>query len=251
MLKKEQYDRRKAEDESRRKEQLSRKLSHRLRQFSVRLIDPSFIIQALLVGCTGGLIYVGFLQKQTLDEQRTELANTDRTLRKSMEAASRAWLTPTHLEFLKGIDDPGGPSIMIHYQNVGHFPAIDVKTSGGWNVLPLDKPITRADAFPESAFWPEVDRILRSGCKSNKPISGGSTVFPTSNTEGHYVPSPPNPFPDLQGVKAREQIIIVTGCLTYSTFDLPRHTGFCQFASDIRITPQWEFNNCPVGNFTE
>jgi hypothetical protein len=53
-------------------------------------------------------------------------------------AANRAWLSPTDFDFIKPISDPEGPTFIGHYQNIGRFPALDVKNAMGWVAIPLD-----------------------------------------------------------------------------------------------------------------
>jgi hypothetical protein len=128
--------------------------------------------------------------------------------------ANRAWIGVGRLEFTRGIDSPGGPVIMVYFQNVGRFPALDIRTGGTWLVMPLAKVIERTDAFPESPMWQVLDKQVREQCSSVEPFAGGMTSFPISTIEGHYQLSAPTPLPDMQPVKNRMQVLVAPGCIT-------------------------------------
>src|SRR5262249_39639577 len=124
------------------------------------------------------------------------------------------------------------------------------KTGGGWSVVGLAKKLEKQEAFPPIGFWPNVDLSIKAGCASNAPMYGAMAQFPSATVEGRYQLSSPDPIPDLKDLRDDRAIILVTGCLTYSTFDKPHHTGFCEYVSKVR-TGAWEFNYCPGGNFAE
>jgi len=170
--------------------------------------------------------------------------------REAMIAANRAWLGISRLEIARPIEAQDGPVIMAYIENIGRYPAFDMKTSGGWRTIRLAQPFKTAQAFPEIDSWAALDNSIRSGCLSNQPINGGMIQFPSTTHEGHYQLDSPNPIIGLQDVRMDSAIILAEGCLTYRTFAATRHTGFCQYISKFR-TGQWEFNYCPAGNFAE
>jgi hypothetical protein len=178
------------------------------------------------------------------------LAITDSTLKHTLIDSNRAWLAPTHFEFLKSLEEIDGPSFIGHYQNVGRFPALDVKTGMGWIALPLTKKLVDPRGWPESPMWASIDQIARSGCLSNKPIEGSASVFPSTTIENNMVAGPSTSPGDKSEINVGTQIILVTGCLTYKTFDETHHTGFCRYITKAR-TGQWEFLSCQAGNFAD
>jgi hypothetical protein len=174
-------------------------------------------------------------------------------IKRSTIEANRAWLSaPNRFDFLKPIDDPEGPNFMGHYQNVGKSPALDVKDSMGWVAIPLSKPNIDPRAFPETPLWDGIDKTIRGVCFTSKPIDGGQAVFPSGTEESNLVSGVPaaSARGDKEEINAGRQLIVITGCLTYRTFDEIHHTGFCRFVTKAR-TGQWEVLSCQVGNFAD
>lgn len=183
-------------------------------------------------------------------DQLHVLQSSDATFKNTLIAANRAWLNPSHFEFVKTPDAPEGPIIMGYYENVGRFPALDIKFSAGWFPIPLAKPIEAKNVFPETPLWPGFDKTIRTGCRGNQPMVGGATQFPSTHVEGHFNVTAPDPIPDMRPVKDGGQIILLTGCLTYNTFDEAHHTGYCRYVFK-NMSGQWDVAVCPVGNFAE
>lgn len=109
MSLKEEYNRRQIEKESQRQKR-------KAETTRARIFDPNFVIQFLLVLCTGGLILVGFLQKWTLDK-------TDQTLRDTLASgntANRAFI------FAKGVtigrNLPASWDFSVPIENSGNTP---------------------------------------------------------------------------------------------------------------------------------
>ena len=166
--------------------------------------------------------------------------------------ANRAWLGIYKTVFEREIDDPKGLAIMVYVQNSGRAPATDVKTGGTWTVIPLSKKIDKVSELPVSNLWSVVDEGIKSQCRSVKPLVGGTSIFAFSNDPGMQTElAAPNPIPDMGPVKDHSSVIIAPGCLTYISFGQTRHTGFCQFATDVRNPSKWEWLTCPAGNFAE
>ena len=166
----------------------------------------------------------------------------------TMVAANRAWLAPTVVEFLNPIEDPDGPVIIVRYQNIGRYPALDVKSGMGPVAVPFDQG-TNPREYPKSQMWPSIDKTIRDGCNANQPLVGAADVFPSTTKESNLIAGMKDQI-DKSLVQSGAQIILVTGCLTYRTFNEIHRTGFCQYASKTRIN-QWEFLSCPVGNFAD
>ena len=165
--------------------------------------------------------------------------------------ANRAWLGIARTEFTRGIDDPNGPSITVYVKNTGRTPATDVRTGGTWAVMPLSAPWIKENELPISDYWGQLDRDIKSQCRGVKPLIGSSSIFPFADNGTQSELAAPKPIPDMGSVKNYTAIIIAPGCLTYVSFRKVRHTGFCQFASNLRTPPAWDWLNCPAGNFAE
>lgn len=207
-----------------------------------RTIDIATVV--LLIGT---VIFTGLSWCVFRDQLRVA-QSSDATFKDTLVAANRAWLAPTHVDFFKPIDDPDGPSFMGHYQNVGRYPALDVKNSLGWVAIPLTKPVATPRELPESVLWPGIDQTIRVGCGNSVPDPDGETVFPSTTNENNMLSGPSTSAGDKSEINAGRQLIVITGCLTYRTFDEVKHTGFCRYASKAR-TGQWEILSCRVGNF--
>jgi hypothetical protein len=174
---------------------------------------------------------------------------SDRIFERTLVATNRAWLAPTHLEFAKSIEASDGPIILVHFRNVGHSPALDLKTSGGWFPAKITK--TVENGFPEVfPTWEQINATIHAACEQNKPIPDGQSVFPDETWETNTIVTAPKNPPDKAAITAGSEAIIVVGCLTYNSFDEMRHTGFCRYASKSR-TGQVEFLSCPAGNFAK
>jgi hypothetical protein len=118
-----------------------------------------------------------------------------------------------------------------------------------WHVLSLVNPVSKRDTVPESKQWGELDKQLRDQCERATPLKGGTVVFPSSQSHGFFETSPPERLP--AEIDLKSQLIVAYGCITYRSFDETHHTGFCQFATNVRTAPKWEFLNCPVANFAD
>jgi hypothetical protein len=197
----------------------------------------SLVVTAVV---TIALAYIACLQTGISDR-------TDKTLHNTLVEANRAWLAPSHLEFIKAIDVADGPVVSVHFRNVGHSPGLNLKNSSGW--LPIKITKASENGFPEVfPTWEQIGATIRTSCEQNKPTPDGQSVFPDEIREGNMIATAPKDAADKSGITNGSEAIIVTGCLTYNSFDEVRHTGFCRYASKIR-SGQWEFLSCPAGNF--
>jgi hypothetical protein len=188
-----------------------------------------------------------------IERQAKAAQNSADAARKAADAseksniyANRAWVGVSHIDFLRTPDDADGPLIEVHYQNVGKHPALDLKSGGTWLILSATSETT--EAMPKSSAWAEFDSQIREQCLKVEPLLGGSSVFPVTNVEGFYRLSAPIPLPNMRLVTlSRTHILVAPGCLTYNTFEKPRHTAFCYYAE--KRDGKWNFKFCPVGNF--
>lgn len=167
---------------------------------------------------------------------------------RTLVAANRAWLTPTSFDILTPPEAADGPNFMVHYQNAGRFPALDTKNSMGWSPMVLTKPIAGPRDYPESPMWGAVENTIKTVCNSSEPLNGGQAVFPSTSNEQNMISGRPEGPIDKAEIIAGRQLVIITGCLTYRTFNEIHHTGFCRYVTKAR-TQQWEILSCQVGNF--
>jgi len=167
--------------------------------------------------------------------------------------ANRAWLAPTTFLFVKSVDDPDGPVVEVHYQNVGRLPALDVNASGG---IPAGRLTARTapgwNTFPTPVDgWNVVETNMRNGCEAREPLTDRMALFPSAATDDKMelgINDIPSSKAEHQNVIDGTSMYLVVGCLVYRTFDETRRTGFCRYISKHR-TGAWEIINCPTGNF--
>jgi hypothetical protein len=98
--------------------------------------------------------------------------------------------------------------------------------------------------------WTIIDSVMKAVCEGSLPIVGSETVFPSVTTEHNMISGfdETKAKIDRNSFQNGTDIILITGCLTYKTFDQIHHTGFCQYISKHR-TGTWEFLTCPGGNY--
>jgi hypothetical protein len=188
MLSKEEYERRKAAQETKCKERLSRGWS--------RLFEnPDRLFQGLLVIFTFGLFAVGALQWGILDR-------TDQTLR----AAQRPWLYVTKIvPRPKQPREEGGKIVFdldVFIQNIGHSPAfvfvahIELITSDY---------VKRRENICERA---------RSKINTEKE-SRSWTIIPNDNFQ--YLQHPPLDISADEAKAGGEYLVRVQGCVIYES----------------------------------
>jgi hypothetical protein len=137
MTNKEEYERRKAAEETKHKEHLAKGWRRQLE-------NPDRLFQGLLVLFTFGLVTVGALQWQTLDK-------TDDTFR----IGQRPWVTISGINVLEGTSLEGVPRFKLGYvlKNIGHLPAY-VAVSANIIVGPITD-------IPTEQFWAEQRNVCR------------------------------------------------------------------------------------------
>jgi hypothetical protein len=199
-------------------------------------------IFTLISAVGAGLIAFGAFQETR--KQADEMVQSNKISRNTLIASNRAWLNPTHFEFIKPIDADDGPVVSALLQNVGRFPALDNKSTMVLFGVPLQAPI---DGKPYDSTWDQMGKTIRDACAMMASVPDGPSVFPSSISDTNMIAKPPL---DKIKIDAGEHLLLIMGCLAYSTFNEPHHTGFCRFASKARAG-QWELLVCPVGNFAE
>ena len=195
---------------------------------------------------------VGVVTTAVLFLQFCTLHNTDKTTREALIAANRGWIAPLRVELTAGVDDPNGPSVIIHYQNVGHSPARDVRIGMGPIAVDVSEPISLTREFPKTPLWEPLGNTFRETCNKNDPTSGMGAVYPSATTES-FAPSRMTTTWDKGKLLAGTQMIVVTACFTYRTMDIIGHSGFCSYIFHVAgQSPQsWETRLCPVANYAE
>jgi hypothetical protein len=210
-----------------------------------RKADPVSHFTKWLAGFTGALVLVAFLQWWTLE-------NTDRTTREALIVANRAWISPVRAELVTGVDDPEGPTVMVHYQNVGRTPALDVRVGMGPVAVDVDRPVSMSREYPQTPLWDGLASTFKETCNKNETISGMGAVYPSATTEGN-VPSRMTTGWSKDKLLKGTQIIVVTSCFTYRTMEQVHHSGSCSFFfhQDGKPAQNWEDRSCPTGNFAD
>jgi hypothetical protein len=205
MTLKEEYKRREIEREAKKQKQ------PRVGIFR-SIVEPNFIIQFLLVICTGALAYIAW--------------RTDHTLNNTMVAASRPWVTVAI--------EPAGPltwengGLQIHYKittrNIGKTPALAVKRT---EIVVLEK---NADILEAIADWGKFTELY----KGRVNIYGNANILPDDGRSiiiKHHVDKTEiekwaRPWDGINGPKLITPVL--AGTVHYRTqFDSEiRHTDF-------------------------
>jgi hypothetical protein len=102
--------------------------------------------------------------------------NTDATFKEILVASNRAWLSE-RIAFTRTFDASEAPSLVGLFENLGRFPALDIKATAWWRPIDLAKPLERSDAFPDAPSWTALDKEIREGCSANSPQLAGSIYF--------------------------------------------------------------------------
>jgi hypothetical protein len=173
----------------------------------------------------------------------------EETKRATIEA-NRAWLSPVHFKFERPLEDKDGPLIQVLFQNIGRDPAMNLKTAAHWEPVNLIKPMPKPEAFPEIVGgWEAMSATIKKDCWNNEPEIGNVAIIPTNNLASSFTASNPSPIPNLDPiVKDHTQILVVKGCMTYTSFEQTRHTSFCHY---LRGEATLEFASCRGGNFSD
>lgn len=180
------------------------------------------------------------------------LLRTDWTLHETLIAANRAWISPVRAELVKGVEDPEGPTVMIHYQNVGRSPALDVRVGMGPIAVDVERPVSTTREYPQTPLWEGLASVFKDTCSKNMPSPGMGAVYPSATTESN-VPSRMTTAWNKDRLLNGTQIIVVAACFTYRTMEQVHHSGSCSFFfhENGKPTQIWETRSCPIGNFAD
>jgi hypothetical protein len=199
-------------------------------------------LNALLVLITAVIFYCQLRVSQS----------TDATFKNILIAANRAWIAPLRTEVVTGVDDPEGPTVVVHYQNVGRAPATGVRIGMGPVAVDVNEPISLTREYPKSQLWEPLGKTFRELCNKNEPTGGMGAVYPSVTTESN-VPSKMTTSWNKEKLLAGTQMIVVTACFSYQTMEIIGHSGLCNYIFLVAGRPAqaWEIRACPVANYAE
>jgi hypothetical protein len=201
-------------------------------------------------------IAVGISQYVTFDRQLTVMQDqldsmnrADDTTRESIIAANRAWLAPQNMEVAVAVED-GTPKIMVHYQNIGRFPATDARANISVVAFPLARPIKGRSEYPATDHWVVPLNVFVDTCVKTTPLSEMNVVYPSGQVEQNGEAEMSGPW-DKDDLLAGRSIMVVLGCFSYNTMGKTFHSGFCKYYIPVIGQPSrtWPALVCPVGNF--
>jgi hypothetical protein len=206
-----------------------------------------WVVVALLVVATAGVfwqIHETVLLGGAIKDQIETSKKTADASEKAMVQAQRAWVVPTSASFASepAVGKPLG--IVVAYQNNGHDPAIGfVSRVEPFSVVTGEQGDKASSAKIQSGI---------KACGDIKKWDGGNVVFPTTAVPagtyrlGTEIKAD---FVDESIVKG-DKIIVVQGCLSYRTFDVPHHTFFCYFYKQ-GTSKIANLNVCISGHFAD
>lgn len=139
--------------------------------------------------------------------------NTDTTLRNTLIAANRAWVTPASA-FLDNATTVGKSwGYHVRYGNVGKEPAIGFAAQEDLGII--DAPA------PQASLYTVLSKnTLKDVCARTHAATEGSVVYPSGLRDYTY-----NVFtdrlitPDIQG---GSKVLLAHGCFAYQTFQRER-----------------------------
>ena len=199
-----------------------------------RFFDPNFVIQALLVICTGALAYIAW--------------RTDRTLNDTIFAANHAWLAPSFIQLNRPLEEEAPIAFQIKIMNVGREPALGVVWHTHHYGIPYVPEGTDADA---------IGFEQNNTCERlNPPKSDGLVIYPSTASTG-WLPIVLKDSAEnnvlRKDVLARSKTLVIDGCFAYraeasrrtSAFryylrDVPNQPSCVRYASEVRCN--WNFN---------
>jgi hypothetical protein len=213
------------------------KASQRWHRKLVRtVLEANFIIQFMLVVCTGLLAYIAWV--------------TDHTLDNTLVAANRAWIAPRVIQITGKVEVGKWLETRVVFDNIGKEPALSLLSSApnsGYFPVAPNKQIERE--------WDIKNIPPNKTCETiNTEASGGLTIYPVGIIQTVQEMSIIS-FGDSTGltneVFAGKNVFWTQGCFAYRTFNKIRYSAFCFIWQPIPgITPdKWIFKYCPTGNY--
>lgn len=160
----------------------------------------------------------------------------------TMKASLRAWLAPTSVSFRKPFTG-NVVDVEIKSQNTGKQPAQHVFENT--IIEPVEPPNAVTGLIPDA-----TSAHLQGLCQTAAPERGGATMYPSSAPYGGDWVSKTLSDEEARSVTDGSRVLMVAGCLGYTTFGEPHHSGFCFLAvpPGNESGAKWSWANCPAGN---
>jgi hypothetical protein len=199
----------------------------------------------LLLGINAALVFATaliFWCQLRVSEQ------TDATLRQTMVATTRAWLTPSHAEIDSDQLRTGQVRFSIKYGNVGREPATGFVAQEEFDFVPAP----RADqtlyaTFPQST--------IKNICARTLIAEGAGVIYPSGISDYTYTVvaiADANQLTKIPKVLDGSLAIFIHGCFAYKTFNVERKSEYCflRLPTLDADTKQLNFRfvRCPYGN---
>jgi hypothetical protein len=164
--------------------------------------------------------------------------NTDTTLRNTLIAANRAWVTPASA-FLDNAPTIGKSwGYHVRYGNVGKEPAIGFAAQEDLDII--DAPAPQASLY---TVLPK--NSLKDVCARTHAATEGNVVYPSGLRDYTYsVFTDRLITPDIQG---GSKVLVAHGCFAYQTFQRERQSEYC-FIFLNTVHGDLEGADCPFGN---
>jgi hypothetical protein len=132
---------------------------------------------------------------------------------------------------------------IVKYRNVGKEPAIDVAMSEGNGPTLIEPP------GPEKNWSDAFANVRNETCDGKIPGKGALVIYPYPEERSYWVGTG---FVIPKEVADRSKILVVQGCMAYTSFNRVRYSGYCFFLNPdpppTKIN-QWPFWLCQTGNF--
>jgi hypothetical protein len=160
--------------------------------------------------------------------------------RDNIVAGSRAWVGPNGAS-VDGAITTGNPAIfVINYQNSGRQPATGFVSYIAPFIITADEANSPISKIPENV----------ANCRRMEPIEGAQVVYPSTGFGGNqYHTTIDKSLVDDQVIKG-DKLIVIVGCFSYITFDLPHHSASCFFYKG-GTTKGPELNFCAHGSYAD
>jgi hypothetical protein len=141
--------------------------------------------------------------------------NTDRTLRQTLVAANRAWLSAIGLDVSGDIAGKDDLAIKVEYANLGKGPALHMAQS--FRAAPV------ADEF--SAKDEGILAGRNDACDGLHPSTEGPVIFPSAKQ--NWIPTIIPRSHITPDVIANTAALFLKGCFAYQTMNEEHFTWFC------------------------
>jgi hypothetical protein len=177
----------------------------------LKSIDTLAWATITLALATISLAVIAVLQWNALDK-------TDETLRKTLVASNRAWIS---VDGAAADGDIGGDKdvvVQVFYANVGKGPAIGLNQAFNAGTTPN---VSKSD-FEAVPVGPN------NTCNGLAPLTNGFTVFPNASTV-HRAKTTIFRKLILPSVQTNDGAVFLQGCLSYETMHETHFTWFCLF----------------------